>query len=174
MMKTSLKLIGVFLLTIVVVGLIIPNRVDVRRSVDIKAPISRIHDLTNDLTHWPQWSPWIKQDPNMKIELAKITQGKGASQRWTSVSGNGTLTFTESSEINGIVYDMSFDDDPTSYVAGLSYQQNGEFVTVTWYMTGNMEPIIIGNYFSLLMDSLVGESFALGLANIKKLAEAEG
>lgn len=171
-MKTFLKFLGVFLLSFVVVGLIIPNGVDVRRSIDIKASVSQVHALTNDLEQWPNWSPWIKQDPSIKLELGDISQGKGASQRWTSLSGNGNLRFTDSSQDNGITYDMEFEGDSTAYVAGFIYQPNGEYVTVTWYMTGNMEPLIIGNYFSMMMDSLVGASFAQGLENIKELAES--
>jgi len=172
-MQTFLKIFGIFLLILVVVGIIIPNKVNVRRSIEINASLETIHANTNQLENWPLWSPWVEQDPSIKTILGDIHQGVGASQTWTSASGNGTIKFTESSPRQGIVYEMTFEGDPTLYLAGLSYQINGDKVLVTWYMTGEMKPIIIGNYFSLLMDSLVGDSFALGLEKLKTLSEKE-
>ena len=173
-MRTFLKFFGVLLLTVVVVGVIIPNKVDVRRSVEIEAPLESIHQYTNDLEKWGLWSPWLAQDPSIKTAYGEITQGVGASQTWTSASGNGTINFTESSLRKGIEYNMTFESDPTLYKAGISYQSKGSTTLVTWYMTGEMKPIIIGNYFSLLMDALVGDSFSLGLDKLKQLAEQQG
>ena len=170
-MKTFLRFFGVFLLSVVTVGLIIPNKVDVRRSVEIDAPVQEVHRYINDLEQWSNWSPWLALDPSIKTTFGEIRKGIGASQSWRGTSGNGAMTITESSPANGINYKMSFEGDPTRYQAGLSYQQKGSKTIVTWYMTGAMEPIIIGNYFSLLMDSLIGDSFVMGLEQLKVLVE---
>jgi len=172
-MKTFLRFFGVFLLSVVVVGLIIPNNIDVRRSVEIDAPVQVVHQYVSDLEQWSNWSPWLALDPSIKITFGDIRKGVGASQSWQGASGNGQMMITESSLEKGIVYQVSFEGDSTRYQAGLSYQQKGSKTLVTWYMTGAMEPIIIGNYFSLLMDSLIGESFTMGLSQLKTLAENE-
>ena len=174
-MQTILKLIAALLVIIIVVGLILPNKVDVRRSIEINAPISSIHKFSNDLQEWPKWSPWLDQDPSMLTELGNISQGVGASQSWKGTSGSGSLNFTSSSTESGIEYDMQFDGDSTTYVAGLSYQSNQykTKTTVTWYMSGEMQPIIIGNYFALLMDGFVGDSFMQGLQKLKAVAEED-
>jgi len=162
----------VFLLSVVVVGLIIPNNIDVRRSVEIDAPVHVVHQYVNDLEQWSSWSPWLALDPSIKITFGEVRKGVGASQSWQGASGNGQMRITESSQENGIAYSMSFEGDSTRYQAGVSYQQKGRKTLVTWYMTGVMEPIIIGNYFSLLMDSLIGDSFTMGLEQLKALSES--
>ena len=170
-MNTILKWFGIILLVLVVVGLIIPNDVNVRRSIEINATPEQIHYYVDNLEQWPKWGPWATMDPTMKTTIGEIKSGVGASQSWKGEGGNGSLKITSSSPEKGVVYDMSFDGDPGVYQAGLSYQKQGDSVLVTWYMTGEMQPIIIGNYFSLLMDSLVGGSFEQGLSALKQTVE---
>lgn len=171
-MKTFLKIFGVILVLIIVVGLFLDNKIDVRRQVEINASAEQVHQYVNNLEKWPEWIPWIEMDPSMKTVLGEKTSGVGASQSWHGQSGSGSLTFTHSSVTDGVVYDMSFEGDPTAYVAGLKYdEQNGKTI-VTWYMQGEMQPIIIGNYFALLMDGFIGDSFASGLDKLKTAVEA--
>ena len=170
-MKTFLKVFGSFILLFVVVGLSLSNNINIRRSIEIDAPFSVIHSQVNDLSQWAEWSPWLTMDPTIKTTKGDIQSGVGAHQSWVGQSGGGQLTFTDSSETSGIVYDMSFEGDSTLYQAGFDYQQSGNKTLVTWYMTGEMQPIIIGNYFAQIMDVLVGDSFAIGLEKLKDVSE---
>jgi len=172
-MQTFLKIFGALALIFIVTGLVLSNKVDVRRSVEINAPVTSIHKFTDDLKRWPEWSPWLELDPTIATTLGKITQGTGASQSWKGQSGGGKLTFTTSSPSSGVKYEMQFEGDPTLYLSGLSYQSDGYKTTVTWYMTGEMKPIIIGNYFAQLMDGFVGDSFTQGLEKLKLIAEED-
>lgn len=172
-MQSFLKIFGVIALSVIVVGLIIPNKVDVRRSITINAPVETIHQYTNDLKMWPKWSPWVAQDPSIKTTFGDITEGKGASQTWTGAGGNGEINFIQSSLDSGIQYEMRLQGDGTVFNSGFDYQPQGEKTIVVWYMTGEMQPVIIGNYFSLLMDSLVGDSYLAGLEKLKVLAESQ-
>ena len=170
-MHTFLKVFGVILTIFVVVGLILPNQVEIKREIEINASTDIIHEYVNNLDNWPKWSPWLELDPSIQTTIGDVHQGVGASQSWLGKSGGGNLTFTESSVEKGVLYDMSFDGDPTVYQAGLSYQEKGSKILVRWTMTGEMKPIIIGNYFALLMDSLVGDSFVTGLEKLKEISE---
>jgi hypothetical protein len=172
-MNKFLKWFGIILLLLAIVGLVIPNDVDVNRTIAIKATPEQIHHFVNNLEQWPKWGPWASMDPSMKTTIGEIKSGVGASQSWQGEGGNGSLIITSSSVEKGIIYDMSFEGDPGVYQAGLSYQPQGDSVRVTWYMTGEMKPIIIGNYFSLLMDSLVGGSFEQGLRSLKEIVEQD-
>ena len=172
-MRTFLKIFGALVVAFILTGLIIPNHIDVRRSIEINAPVHIIHYQINDLNNWPRWSPWLEMDPSVKTSLGDIHSGVGAHQSWSGQSGAGQLTFTNVSEQTGVEYEMSFEGDSTKYLAGLSYSTDGNKTTVTWYMTGDMQPIIIGNYFALLMDALVGDSFVIGLEKLKEVVEKE-
>lgn len=173
-MNTFLKvfagLIGIF----IVVGLILPNEIKVERSVTINAPLELVHANLNNLEKWPLWSPWTAQDPTVKTVIGNIKQGVGASQTWQGASGSGQLEFLQSSLADGILYNMSFNGDSTVYKTGFSYQQSDNQlnqIKVTWFMKGEMTPIIIGNYFALLMDTLIGDSFVQGLEKLKFVSE---
>ena len=170
-MKTFLKVFGSFTLLFVVVGLSLSNNINIRRSITIDAPFSVIHSQVNNLNQWTEWSPWLTMDPTIKTTMGDIQSGVGAHQSWVGQSGAGKLTFTESSENSGVVYDMSFEGDSTMYQAGFDYQQSGNKTLVTWYMTGEMQPIIIGNYFAQIMDALMGDSFTTGLEKLKDVSE---
>jgi len=172
-MKTFLKFLGIIVGIFVVVGLILPNKIDVRRSVVIDAPVADIHQYLHNLDNWSKWSPWVELDPTIKTTIGDIRSGKGASQFWSGNSGGGNLTITESSLTKGVIYDLNFDGDSTVYESGYSYQEKDGKLLVTWFMTGEMQPIIIGNYFALLMDSLVGDSFVTGLNKLKAVVEKQ-
>ena len=62
----------------------------VERSITVKAPASRVHDLVNDFHHWTGWSPWEDLDPDLqrtytgpdatgKTVTNKRISGRGAS-----------------------------------------------------------------------------------------------
>ncbi|PCI72336.1 MAG: hypothetical protein COB38_04235 [Gammaproteobacteria bacterium] len=170
-MNTFLKVFGGSILLFVVIGLSLSNNINIRRSIEIDAPFSVIHSQVNDLNQWAEWSPWLTMDPTIKTTIGDIQAGVGAHQSWVGQSGAGQLTFTESSENTGVVYDMSFAGDSTVYQAGMSYQESGSKTLVTWYMTGKMQPIIIGNYFAQIMDALMGDSFTIGLEKLKEVSE---
>jgi hypothetical protein len=170
-MQTFLKVFGVILAIFVVVGLILPNQVEIKREIEISASKAVIHEYVNNLDNWPKWSPWLELDPSIQTTIGEIHTGVGASQSWLGKSGGGQLTFSDSSTDKGVVYQMSFEGDPTVYQTGLSYQAKGDKTLVAWTMTGEMKPIIIGNYFALLMDSLIGDSFIAGLQKLKEISE---
>lgn len=171
-MKTFLKVIGILIAIVVIVGLFLDNKVNVTREVIIKAQPEYIHQFVNDLNEWPKWTPWLESDPTIKTTTGAITKGVGAKQAWQGESGSGQLTYTQSSPKTGIVYTMTFDGDPTVYTAGMRYEPVSDGTTkVIWFMEGEMKPIIIGNYFAQMMDMFVGSSFQNGLNKLKKVAE---
>ena len=170
-MKTFLKIFGALILLLAIAGLFLDNRINVTRQVEINASAAQIHQLVSNLNEWPKWSPWIVLDPTIKTTMGDIQSGVGASQSWTGESGSGKLTFTESSLEKGIVYDLHFEGDSATYISGMQYQEKDGKTLVTWYMKGEMGPIIIGNYFAQIMDTLVGDSFQLGLDRLKEVAE---
>ncbi|TQV72184.1 SRPBCC family protein [Aliikangiella marina] len=171
-MKLFLKIFGVLLALFIIVGLVLDNSVDVRRQVVIEAAPQAIHPYLSDLKQWPKWTPWAELDPSMKTTIGNISAGVGASQSWAGQSGAGALTITQSSLEEGVIYSMNFEGDSTVYTSGLTYQWDGKATTVTWFMKGKMEPIIIGNYFAQLMDKFVGQSYEDGLNKLKELVES--
>jgi uncharacterized membrane protein len=173
-MKTFLKIFAFLLVLIAVVGLFLDNKVNVSRQIEVNAAPEMIHAYVADLNQWPKWSPWLELDPTIQTTIGNVSSGVGASQSWVGQSGSGALTIVQSHESDGIVYHLTFDGDSTVYVAGLRYASQGDSTLVSWYMTGEMKPIIIGNYFAQLMDGFIGKDFENGLAKLKQVVESEG
>ena len=158
-------------LVVVIVGLLLPSQYTVQRELVINTSPERIHEFASDLETWPHWTPWFKDDPSLKITMGAITRGQGAHQEWTAKKGGGKLTITRSEPQWGVAYDMDLSGSrPESYCA-MRYEQMADSTRVLWEMNGDMKWNLLGRFFNLLMDPLVGPMFDDGLARLKMLAE---
>lgn len=173
-LKTLLSVIVVIIVVVVVIGLFLPTSYTVERSIVIDAPPAQIHKYVGDLNMWDAWEPWKEGDPSIIVTRGEKTKGVGASQSWIGDSGDGALTFTKDSADEGIEYDLVFDDGTYVCQSAMIYDplEDGE-TKVTWTMAGDMGTPVIGGYFVLMMDSMVGKMFDKGLANLKNTVEEE-
>ncbi len=167
--KTVLWTVGIVLGLIIIVGLFLPGNYQVTRTVEIAAGPEQIHKYVGDLKRWPEWSPWKKADPTIEITLGTITEGVGASQSWTDKTGGGSLTITQSDSQAGIAYDLFFDEYPCQ--AQMSYEADGPKTRVVWEMSGEAGMPVVGGYFALMMDGMVGPMFEEGLSMLKQAVE---
>jgi len=157
-----------------VIGLFLPKDYSVSRSVSIKASNELIHEYIGNLENWEQWTTWKLDDPTMVIFKGIKSQGVGAGQSWKGSSGEGKLEFTASSVINGIEYDLYFDESNLKSEASMLYSKdndNAEATIVTWNMTGTIDIPILGGYFAIMIDSMIGTMFDRGLSRLKSVVE---
>ena len=167
-------LIGVVavVLLFAAVGLALPSKFRVGRSVAINAPADRVYLLIAAPAQWKRWSAWNQRDPKMRIEYAGPPSGAGAQWTWRSDSeGNGTMEFTEAVPDRMLVYRLSFPDFGMESTGRLSIEPAGSGVRVSWSNEGDMGASPVNRWFGFFMDRLVGPDFEAGLANLKRLAE---
>jgi hypothetical protein len=69
-----------------------------------------------------------------------------------------------------VVYDMSFDGGKYVSTGAIRYEVGDGGTRVTWEMIGENDGVI-GRYFGLMMESMVGPSFEQGLSRLKHAAE---
>jgi len=171
-LKTIFSAIIIFIVIVVVVGLFLPTSYTVERSVVIDAAPTQIHKYVGDLNNWSAWEPWMEGDPTIIVTQGEKTKGIGASQSWVGDSGDGALTFTKDSPTEGIEYDLFFDDGAYVSQSAMVYDplEDGE-TKVTWTMSGDIGAPVIGGYFALMMNAMVGEMFDKGLSNLKNTVE---
>ena len=166
-----IKLVIVAAAVLAVLGLFLPAGYVVERTARIEASAATIHEYVGDLERWDDWAPWRKADPSMVITLGDTTTGLGASQTWSGKNGSGKLVFRDSSEEDGIKYDVVFDDVNAAY-GEIRYQPDGSGTLVTWTMTGKInEPPVVGPYLAMAMDFMVGHLFEQGLKDLKRITE---
>ncbi|MBF8178710.1 MULTISPECIES: SRPBCC family protein [Oxalobacteraceae] len=172
------KIIAIAVLVVIIAILVFattkPDTFRVERTTTIKAPPEKIYPLINDFHSWTTWSPYEKKDPDMKRTHSGAASGQGAVYEWDGDKnvGKGRMEITESSPASRIVIKLDFLAPFEAHnTAEFTLQPQGDATQVTWSMYGP------ANYMSKLMsvffnmDKMVGDDFAIGLANLKAAAE---
>lgn len=176
-LKLSAISIGVIILIAGIIGIFLPKEFSVSRSININASNESIHYFVGNLDHWEQWTTWKIDDSSMVVFKGTKSHGVGASQSWKGDSGEGKLEFTESSPNKGIVYDLYFDGGNQKSVSSMLYSKDKNDTSdtnstrVTWNMSGSMDVPVLGGYFSMMMDGMIGKMFDRGLLRLKSISE---
>ena len=172
-----LKLIGASILIlgllVIIIGLFLPSKVHLERSIMVNNTPDVPYDLINDLTKFNDWSPWYEIDTNATCTNSELKTGAGACIIWNSNNtelGNGKLTITESKPNELIVTKLEVEGwDPSS--ASYFFTKENKTTKIIWTMDSDMGYNIIGRWFGLFMDDLIGKDYEKGLASIKKICE---
>jgi uncharacterized protein YndB with AHSA1/START domain len=151
-----------------------PDTFRVQRTTSIQAPPEKIFSLINDFHLWGSWSPYEKLDPTMKRTHSGAVSGKGAVYEWAGKgkAGEGRMEITDTSPWSKILIKLDFFKPFEGHnMAEFALEPKGSSTNVTWSTYGPQP------YFAKLMtifvsmDSLVGNEFETGLANMKAIAE---
>lgn len=171
--RIGLVLLGIILL-VVIIGLFMPAKTVVEKSIVVNAPIETVFDQVNTLTNWKKWSPWYKMDTTATLTYTGPASGNGASYSWDSKNsdiGAGTMTLSDVKEYEHITENMVFKDRGEGK-ATMDFTKEGTGVKVTWKMEMDhgWNPImrIMG---SLFIKGMLGKQFQEGLDGIKNAAE---
>jgi hypothetical protein len=174
-MPQILKLVGIGFglaaLLVIAVGLVLPREYSITRTVVIEAPVQTVHEHVGDLKHWPRWVPWLTGDPSTVVIPGDQSTGKGAHFSWTTKSGGGELTFHRSQEDWGVSFEMILGKQKRLSACSLLYRPIQQGTEVTWQLQGDNGMDIMGRYFSLLLNPLMGPMLDDGLAQLKELIE---
>jgi hypothetical protein len=171
-----LKILAVVVVLIVAVLLFAatkPSTFHIQRSLTMQAPADKIFPLIDDLYNWPRWAPQDRDDSTMRRSFSGAASGVGAMSSWsgTGSTGKGTMTITESTPQS-----ITIAVDWTRPFAARNINQftlepDGNATKVMWSMDGpNLYMMKLMSVFTN-MDSMMGQHFQEGLANLK--AEAE-
>lgn len=159
------------LVLFIIGGLMLSQSYEIKRSITIKTSAAKVHELLSDLNNWEKWDPWRAQDKGIQTEVLQAS-GLGASQKWQSQHGTGSLIVTQNDALRGMRYEISFDSSKYKTEAGFDYTPSLDSVVLTWYMRGEIKTPIIGGYVAYL-SSQNTKMIDQGLSNIKALLEVE-
>ena len=172
--KLTLGLIAIVVL-LVLVGFLLPAQTHVERAVQIDMPVKMIFPLLNDFKQFNQWSPWAKKSDDIEYRFAGPAQGVGSIMHWRSANpqvGVGSQEIVASVPEQSLRVALRIEGMPDSQAA-FHLEPNAEGARVLWSFDIDHGSNIISRYFgALAMDSMVGEDYEAGLANLKVLAEA--
>jgi len=166
-------------IVVIVAGILIyaasrPDTFRVQRSASIKAPPDKIFPLINDLHAWNAWSPYEKKDPAMKRTFSGAPNGKGAVYEWDGDKnvGKGRMEIIEATPPAKILIKLDFFKPFEGHnTAEFTMEPKGDNTVVTWAMYGPSALMMKVMGIFMNMDNMIGNDFAVGLANLKAIAE---
>ena len=172
--KALLGLAGLIAILLVVAAFKSPD-FRVERSLTIAAPAEAVFPWFNSHKKFNEFNPWLKMDPDAKVEYSGPESGVGAISTWDGKkTGKGKATITESKPNESVRLRMDW-IAPMEGVSTVDYifKPEGGKTTVTWAMYGKNEGLL-AKVMSLIMDceSMCGPEFEKGLAAVAKLATA--
>ncbi len=88
-MKKVLKIIGITLSVVVITGVILslvaPKKISVTNTQFVKASKQAVFDQLRFMKNFPNWSPFIKQDPEQQFSISGTDGTVGATYSWVGV-----------------------------------------------------------------------------------------
>jgi len=171
--------LGAVVALFVVVGLLLPSKYTVTRSIETTADADTVYAHVARVKDWTVWTAWTtKEYPDLKFKFQGPESGTGAEYSWTSEStGNGSLKITRTVPDALVEYELAFDGD-----AMLSYGKftieppdgrTREKTRITWTMSGELGMNPINRWFGLFLDRLMGPDFEKGLKQLAEMSEKE-
>lgn len=174
-----LRTLALGLLTLLVLasalGLMMPGRWHVERSIVVHAAPPTVFRLVNDLERWAAWSWWNEShDPTLRrsFEPGVPTVGVGAAMAWSGDEiGEGRLTITESVPDRLLRYDLVLEHESFLTRGAIALEPLPAGVKVVWTDDGElgMNPLL--RLMGPWVEHAVGEDFERGLAGLKRVAE---
>jgi uncharacterized protein YndB with AHSA1/START domain len=159
---------------LVVFGLFLPSSAHVERSISIKAPPATVFTLVDGYRRFNEWSPWAEIDPETVYTYDGPTSGAGARMSWTSTNpnvGSGSQQIVASEPYRRVETLLDFGAQGTAQ-AYFDLGPEGTGTHVTWGFDTHFGWNLLGRYFGLLFDRMVGTDYEKGLQRLKILAES--
>lgn len=167
-----LKYVLIFILIVLIAGAIFvavqPGTYDISRSRTINAPQKVVNNYITDYTRWPDWSPWLQQEPDAVITYGDKTSGVDASYSWKGEKlGEGsmeTVYISKDSISQRIKFISPYESSAMVYWT-TEAQENS--TKVTWGMQGEMG--FMEKAYAMLgggMDNMLGPDYERGLEKL--------
>jgi len=157
------------------IGLVLPDRARVVRSVKIEAPPSQVFALVNGFRQFDKWSPWEDKDPQLKAQLSGPAYGVGAHYEWqgNAAVGSGSQEIITSTSYTQVKTRLNFSGFEQPNVSTFDLEADGPTTThVYWSLEIKLGDNPIAHYFGLLMDRRIGPDYKRGLERLRTLAQS--
>ena len=175
LLRNLFIIIAVIAIILVVVGFFLPQTAHVERSIVINASPDTVFQEVNTFEEYNDWSPWFKRDPEAVYEYSGPNSGIGAKMSWKSEVpqvGNGSQEIIESTYAKHVKTELIFGEDPKPSYASFELEELGPKSTkLTWSFDADFGNNIIGRYFGIFMDKMLGPDYESGLESLKNKIE---
>lgn len=170
-LRIAVAVVAVLFGLFIIVGLLLPERMEVSRSVGIDAQPATVFPLVNDLRAFNRWSPWSGGDTGYTFSGPE--SGVGQRMTWRSDDpqvGSGSQEIVASRPGEEVTMRLDFGPQGAAQAAFFLEPADGG-TRVTWTFAFDVGNDLIGRYLGLIMKGMVGAKYEEGLARLKRLAE---
>jgi effector-binding domain-containing protein len=181
LLKGLLFSVVVLLVVALVAAFFLPDRASAERSIVIARPPSMVHAVVDSFTLFNRWSPWADLDPATNYSYEGPERGVGAAMTWASDKpevGKGRQEITASIGNQEVVTALAF-EGMSAATSTIRLTPEGDGTRVTWRfdtalplgLDGDFFMGVMGRYFGLAMDGMIGKDYDKGLGKLKSLLE---
>jgi hypothetical protein len=161
------------LLVLGATAFLLPSKVRMERSLNIKATKEEVFGMVNNLRNWEKWCSWMVLDTNMELKYFGNEKGEGAGFEWKSDNrevGSGNLTITASKPCDSIYIEIEFlhKGKANSYFI---FKDSASGTKVIFIFELNLGNNPIARYMGLFMAKKIGRDLENSLVNLKKVIE---
>ncbi len=144
---------------------------NVKQSVRIEAPASKVYDTIADYGTWTSWSPWLIADPATKVEVSATPNAVGSKYHWTgTVVGEGELEHLKLEPYRLIEDELRFlKPMKTTCKTAFELEGVGSATQVTWTMDAKLPWFLF--WMVPMVKRMVGMDYQRGLNMLKDLVE---
>lgn len=166
--KKAAIALAILLLLFLLAGLFMPKNMEISQKRTIKAPVSFVFNLLNNVKTSKEWNPFVQEDPKMELSYSNIREGKGAQMTWISeVTGNGSNIYTNVVDNKLIESDLMFEGMDTSQYAFIFEPKDNQSTDLTWTMKSRFG--FPYNVMGPVFKYMIKKSYKKGLDNIEKV-----
>ncbi|WP_251358103.1 SRPBCC family protein [Kangiella sp. TOML190] len=174
-LKWLLIIIALLVVSLAVIAFFLPKTSHVERSITINATQDAVFNQVNSFKNFNQWSPWADKDPNATYSYSGPEAGVGNKMSWSSDKpevGQGSQEIIESQYPKKVKTKLLFGDDPNPGFATFSIEEiSFDQTRLTWSFDADFSESLVGRYFGLMMDSMLGPDYEKGLSRLRQLLE---
>jgi len=142
-------------------------KINISRSIEIKASASTVFSLLNNFDKWKEWSPWIVIEPDATVTVA---EGKKYFQWQGKRIGSGNMKILSERENEYVDCDLNFLKPFKSHAtARFELKTNNDSVLVTWSMDSQLPFFLF--FIKKMMEAYISSDYDRGLNMLKALSE---
>ncbi|HEX5057162.1 MAG TPA: dienelactone hydrolase family protein [Gammaproteobacteria bacterium] len=175
-MKKILYILGALIVLALVASALLPAHSHVERSAVIEAAPAAVYRYVADFRQFNRWSPWAERDPETQYEFSGPSMGAGSRMSWSSKHpevGSGSQEVVQAEPPHTLKLKLEFGEGMGPAFASYTLEPQDKGTKIVWAFDTDLGANPLHRFFGLMMDKWVGADYEQGLANLKRLVEAE-
>ena len=158
---------------IVVAASLRPDEFRIQRTRHIAAPLARVQPLVAELPRFNTWNPYVRKDPNIRVDYRGPASGPGAVFDFAGNRdvGRGSIRVVDTTP-TAVAMDLEMIEPmPGVNRIEFTFVPAAASTDVTWAMRGRWPFVAKVAGLFIDMDAMIGRDFEAGLANLQQVAE---